>query len=94
MGRSEAGGQFTSQLSPPASTPYSPSTHLSELGFDDTLALFRQGVLEQGVQVGPEHTCAQAGLQLGAVVVHQEEVIVQGGCCDVATDTGSPCKVR
>lgn len=48
-------------------------------------------MLQQGVQAGPEHTAAQAGLKLQAVIVHQEEVILQRGCCDVAVGAGSPC---
>lgn len=47
-------------------------------------------MLQQGVQAGPEHTAAQAGLKLQAVVVHQEEVILQCGCRDVAVGAGSP----
>lgn len=48
-------------------------------------------MLQQGVQAGPEHTAAQAGLKLQAVIVHQEEVILQRGCCDVAVGAGPPC---
>lgn len=63
----------------------------SQLGLDDALTLSGQWVLQQAVHVGPEHAAAQAGLELGAVVVKQEEVILQRGRRDVALDAGSPC---
>lgn len=63
---------------------------LHQFGLDDLLALGRQWLLQQGVQVGPEHAAVQAGLQLSAVIAHQEEVIVQHGRGDVSTGAGSP----
>lgn len=62
-----AGGSGHTARHPPTHPPpptARSSAHLSQLGLDDALALSGERVLQQGVQVGPEHAAAQAGLEL------------------------------
>lgn len=41
--------------------------------------------------MGFEDAAAQAGLELHAVIAHQEEVVAERGRRDVPTGAGSPC---